>query len=242
MYLNYKRMASFSCFTAFLLVAANAFAHVGSGGNCANCHDPDTNRMNVTGNTGTLSLTPSRLDFGNTQPLKLFTVTQGQSVPLTINVTNGGASGDSYGVALTGTLKSAVLESLTSTTIKGVKTSTADALGLITDPSWTSATPVKTGSNPTPADSFGKTYFEQGKFTWAGTPVSKTYNLGVSAATPPDVYTLTLRAAGVDSGMWTQSEEILLQVLPIQTPEPSTILLMLSAVAFGLVAAWRKRR
>jgi hypothetical protein len=234
MYHHYRRVASFSCLAAFLLFAAsNAFAHVNSGGNCAssNCHGDDTGRMTVSGNTGMLSVNP-RLDLGNTAQLPLFTVTQGKTVPLTINVINSGTPGldptDKFGVALTGTLKSSVLESLTPTTVKGIQTATTDLLNFIPDSSWTTTT--KTTK-----------YFYQGAFDATGSTSSKTYNLGVNLDTKPDVYSLTLRATGNDAnfGMWTQSQEVLVQVLPV--PEPSTIVMMLAAGGFALVV-WRRKK
>ena len=228
MYINFRRIVSFISLATFLCVGAtNAFATPGSGGNCANCHSPDSNRMTISGNTGTMSVNP-RLDLGSTAQLPYFQVTAGSSIPLTINVTNGGAAGDSFAMALTGTVKSGTLESL-ATTIKGVQASVSDLLAIPADANWTKRTPSS------------GTYFTSSILSWAGSPVSKTFNLGVAANTAPDIYTMTFKTSGLDSsGEWTQSQEFLVKVVSA-VPEPATIVMLLSGVGVALIA-WRRRR
>ena len=226
MFINFRRIVSFVSLTAFLCVGAtNSFAHTGSGGNCASCHSPDSNRMNISGNTGTMSVNP-RLDLGSTADLPYFQVTAGQSIPLTINVTNGGAVNDMYAPALTGTVKSGVLESL-ATTIKGVQSSTNDLLAITPDATWTKKTPSS------------GTYFTTSALSWTCAPLSKTYNLSVAADTTPDVYSMTFRASGVDAGgEWTQSQEFLVKVVAA-VPEPSIIFMLLSGLGVACIA-WRR--
>jgi hypothetical protein len=207
-----------------------AEAHVTSGGNCANCHDPTTNRFNITSAitppTST-SLNP-RLDGGSTAPLPMFTVRQGDTLSLIFNVTDGGNANDEFAVALTGTLKGGVLESLvSSSTVRGIKTSTADLLAFTADPAWNTRT------------SGGKTYYTRGPFSWTGSTTAQTFNLAINPATPLDVYSLTCRTTGVDSsfGMWTQAQEILLNVVAV--PEPASLLLL--AAPLGTLFLRRRR-
>src|ERR1700687_5766635 len=75
-----------------LTIASGAgHAHPDLGVPCSRCHTPSTGKMTITGNDTTAALT-ARLDPGGTSaPLKVFTVRPGDTVDLTVNVTNGDA-------------------------------------------------------------------------------------------------------------------------------------------------------
>jgi hypothetical protein len=200
-----------------LVLCGSAYAHVTSGANCANCHLDPGGSISVSGNTAAptfLTVNP-RLDAGSTSSLPTFTVSPGGTVAMTINVLSGGLSvGDQFAFALTGTPKSGTTESVTNTSVNGVKTTLADLLKFTPDAGWSTRT---TG---------GLTYFYSGPLSWSGSTASKTFNLSVLGTTPADVYSLTLKSTGVDSSgnMWTQSQEVLLNV--VATPEPATMALL----------------
>ena len=249
---SFRRMMCLAWAAAVLsmIEPAITLAYRGEGGNCARCHAATKDRMNVTGNTGVLSVN-LRLDggvagTGNTGMLKSFTVRQGQTVGLTINVINGGASGQSnaYAVTVTGTVKTisvtpptAGVESLGASTIKGVRTSVNNILSFTPDPGWTMQAPER-------GKDAGKVYFTKGSFKWDGTANSQTFYLTVNPNAPPDVYSLTLRATGVDSntGPWTQSEEVLLDVVTAMPDQPSGSWLLFPAGGGLACMVWQWRR
>lgn len=182
-----------------------ALAKPSYAGGCSNseCHSSAASRQTVSGNNkqpATLTLS-ARLDNGSTAALKSFTLHQGETVPLTFNVT-GGTSGKKYAVALTGTEKNGTIESLVSnSTVRGIKKSLNNLLSFSLGSGWNTKTS-------------GGTYFTQGSYTWGGTATSYICNMTVGVVTPEDVYTLTMRTAGKDNSLWETEEEILLNVLP----------------------------
>jgi hypothetical protein len=228
---NHSRFASFHrllaifAVTAFVCVGAdNAFARPSYGGDCSGCHThTPTGTLSITGNTGTGNVA-TRLDNGSTAILKMFTVQQGQSIGLSITDT----SSNPMNVAVTGTVdNTGTLTSMSA--IPGVKKSLNDILNFTADPLWT---PQNDGA--------GTTWYSDSALSGS----KETFNLLVNANTLPDVYSLTLRAAGRPSSStaWAQSEEILINVTSATAPEPSTIVMFLGA-GIGLACVkWRKRR
>jgi hypothetical protein len=217
----------------FLCVgASDVFASPGFGsGNCNKCHGDGTPpagaALSVSGTSGNLIVNP-RLDTGITTSLPMYTVTQGQSINLTMKeITSDGT----FDVALTGTPASGSKTGNLPATNKGIKTLLTDILGLPTP------SPASGWSQLT--DTAGSIYYWQ-----AGVSNSDyTFNLNVPVSTPVDVYSLTFRAAGPNGvdGKWNQSQEILINVVS-NVPEPATVVLLLSAGGIAACAFWRRRR
>jgi hypothetical protein len=260
MYFSFWRCASLLgiALCVCLVFSSPALAHPASGGNCSGCHGASTTgRDTITGNSGLLNLT-SRLDGGNLGTFKVFNVLAGQTVPLTINVTDGGVLGndppDQFGAALTGSPKplySSATDSLAASVsapgvLHGIENSTGDSLTFAQDSTWTATS--KSVSSPAP---YTYVYFDKAAAVWTGSTQSYTYNLTVDPSTPSDVYSVFLRATGVDNQAlgsgdssylkWTQGEEVLINVTAV--PEPGTLALLAVAgvfVALG-IGRWRRR-
>ena len=259
-----SRMRRTRCVSRFLVPRP---VHVSTGGNCSGCHGGSTTgRDNITGNSGLLTLS-SRLDGGIPGTYKVFNVLAGTTVPLTINVTNGGLDPavkaaedpllgpDKVGVAITGSPKAGYTslkptETLTSSwtltspgVLHGIQSDTGHSLTFAQDTAWTGVAKSDTTGVPT----YNYVYFDKSTpAAWTGSTQTYTYNLAVDASTPSDVYSLFLRATGVDdqgggaASMWTQGEEVLIHVTP--APEPGTLALLAAAGIFVPLGAWRWRR
>jgi hypothetical protein len=228
-------LASFLWLGAFICVgASDAFAWPAWGGNCTNCHTAGTNLLNISGNNGNSNLT-SRIGGGSLQ-LPLYQITAGSTATIPLNfIVNPGT--DMFAVALTGTTTSGKMsESLL--TDKGVSASSSDILGLVPDPNWTKQTLIVnsgTGSTLSPS-----VYYTLGEFAGTGGLVTETFNLGITPNTKPDYYSLTMRASGLGDSQWTQSREILLQV--VSAPEPATLVMLLTGGVCFAGVVWRRRR
>lgn len=190
--------------TSLSLFSVQAWATIGTTGNCSGCHSATTGRMNVSGSTSTTPVT-GRLDGGSSAALPMYTVTRGSTIPLTMTVTNGA---DAFGAILAGTLKSGTREAFTSGVVKGIKNSLTDLLSFTPDSLWSTVT----GTRAYQWQASGIVNGNPGT-TWT-TAKTYTYNLNVGATTPADIYTLTFYANGTGaSGEWMQPQEILINVL-----------------------------
>jgi hypothetical protein len=156
------------------------------GPTCINCHAKVTGKLSLLGNTSTLNLGTKRLDGQRPGALKLYTVSRGKTLPISIRVSSASSKFD---------------VDVYFASVKGLKNSRNNKLKFTTDAAWFSqGNPVYyLLSRSAISYSKAKTYV---------------YNLKVSSTTPLDVYEVYVNLGGKGGGLWGQQERIYVQVVP----------------------------
>lgn len=149
------------------------------------CHTTNRNAMTVVDHD-------TNTDIGQGS-FKTYTASPGDTVSLSVNVTNGQ---NKYAVALTDMNGSTIPDAF-------------NTLIFTPDPSWTdntSLTPPYYVSSPS-------------GHSWSGTITKRTFQMTLDPATPSGLVAMQFEIAGKNGGQWSQRETFYLNVLP-STPQP----------------------
>ena len=178
-----------TCLIGLLVICCCQVAQAkpGYGVSCgkSGCHTTGRNAMTVVDHDTTTDLGQGSV--------KTFTVTAGQTISLSTNVTNGA---DKYAVALVDFDNGGVQDP-------------SNTLDFTADSSWSD----RTGSNPPYYVSSSSGH------NWSGSTTKRTFQIAVDSATPADYYALEFEVAGKGGGKWAERETFYLHV-EAAAPEP----------------------
>lgn len=190
----------------------------GNGCMWSGCHSSaQAGRMEVTNGATTVDL-GTQLNGSTRGPLKTYLVEPGDVVTLSAHVTNGTSK---YATQLKDLEKGGQLVNQNNHLIWNAANDPGNV--------WTR----QEVSNP---PYFTKDAGDDKGISWAGTPVTYTFDLQIDVSTPPDVYDLVLATAG-QSDDWYQEEHFYLEVLcPYSLPGDTNGDCKVDLVDFALVA------